>query len=93
MSEQRMTREEAEKIADKMYNNLASPIREFFIHEAEYGYWLPKQYETNPSKWLLILSDINDGLREYRESHEEKKGIIKIIKHLWEKFQQVSWWH
>ena len=65
MSKNLLTREEAVEITGQHIEKLLPRFKKFVKHEAEAGYWLPKQFESNPVAWVDALRVVADSMEEY----------------------------
>lgn len=52
-------------------NKIRDPLNKFVKHEAEEGIVLPKEFETDPSAWLVVISKIKFSIdHTWREENE-----------------------
>lgn len=81
MSKNLLTREESVELTGWYIEKLLPRFKKFVKHEAESGYWLPKQFESNPVAWVEALKVIEDSMEEYintktKEDERNNTGSI-----------------
>ena len=67
-----LTKEQSVVITGKFVDKLFGHFKKFVKHESEHGYWLPKEFETNPVAWVDALKVVENGMQEYINTKQKE---------------------